>query len=161
MLLTRVSIRRSEGELLLEGRRRVGLETVVLVLGCSVFITTALLAAPVSFAVYAALLAAVGAVWTINTYWLPTRLALHPSGFSLRGRDIVRTYRLAGELAELDVVGIILMNPKLYGTAQQHPIYFLQMVVKGSIIRGFRGVPRSELDEVVALIRDWKTKCAV
>lgn len=159
--LSHVSIRRSTGELLLEGRRRVRFETVVAVLVCSVFLTTAILAAPVGFAVYAALLTALGALWTINTYWLPTRLTLHPNGFSLHGRDLLRYYRLTGDLAELDIVGIILMNPKLYGVSQRQPIYFLQMVVQGSIIRGFRGVPRPELEEVVAQIRDWKTKCAV
>lgn len=159
--LSRVSIQRSAGELLLEGRRRDGLETVVAVLVCLGFLTTALLVAPVSFALYAAILTAIGAVWTINTYWLPTRLALRPHGFSLHGRDFLRHYRLTGELAELEVVGIILMNPKLHGVSQRQPIYFLQMVVQGSIIRGFRGVPRPELEEVIAQIRSWKTKCAV
>ena len=65
------------------------------------------------------------------------------------------------ERHRVSIVGIILMNPKLHGMSQPHPIYFLQMVVQGSIIRAFRGVPRWELEEVIAQIRDWRTKCAV
>ncbi|HVR63357.1 MAG TPA: hypothetical protein VMU50_15760 [Polyangia bacterium] len=157
IVLSGVVVHRSRDELMLTGRLRMGLAAA-----CVAIVVVVVLGVPPSVAIYVRIVmgggVAIGAFIALGS--ARTRLVLRPTGFIVSGYESLRRYRLTGPLAALDVVGVVPMMPQFENMPYKDPDYFLQLVVDGRIVRAFRGLPRGDLDEIAAQIRDWRASCA-
>jgi hypothetical protein len=151
-----VVVHRSTDELMVTGRLRIGLVTALTTL----FGIMIMFSGPAAghFRILMAAGMAIGI--SILAARSRSRLVLRPTSFLVSGYEGFRRYQLVGRLDRLDIVGVVPMMPQLENMPYKDPDYFLQTVVDGKIVRAFRGLPRAELDEIAAQIRDWKARCA-
>ncbi|MEP6654379.1 MAG: hypothetical protein ABJA82_13545 [Myxococcales bacterium] len=156
-MLTGVVIRDSGSQIDIVGRARV--VPMAIVAGALIAVATAI---PARTGYLRSILLAGVALGIVQTIARArTRLVLQSNGFVLTGWDRLSRYRLVGKISDLDVIGVIAMLPHLEGMPYKDPDFFLQLAVAGKTYRAFRGLERSELENVSAQLVKWKDQCAV